>query len=72
MDTELAKFAFTVKEDATGKHPFIALEPLYEGLPSLGRCLLTLKLPDGTSIEKTEQIARYIEENVEAVGYTKL
>jgi len=69
--TEIAKFAFTVKEDVTGTRPFIALEPLTERLPSLGRGLLTLHLADGTSIEKAEDIANYLQENIASVGYTK-
>lgn len=69
-DTEIEKFTFTVKEGVSGD-PFIALEPLYQKFPSLKGSFLTLNLPDGTSIEKAEEIARYLDDNIESVGFTK-
>jgi hypothetical protein len=69
-DTEIEKFTFTVKEGVSGA-PFIALEPLYRNFPSLEGSLLTLNLPNGTSIEKAEEIAKYLDDNIDSVGFTR-
>lgn len=70
MATEIEKYTFTVKEFASGA-PFIALEPLHQDLPALKGATLSLNLPGGTSIEKAEEIARYLEDNIESVGFHK-
>jgi hypothetical protein len=69
--TERGHFKFTVKEYASGEI-FISLEPLGERLPSLGRGQLGFDLPVGTSMEKAEDIARYLNTNLANVTFTPL
>ena len=67
--TEFAEHAFTVKESQSG--PFIACEPRREDLSILGDGFLnTLTLRSGTSIDKAEEIARYLRENVSGISST--
>jgi hypothetical protein len=67
-ETEFAEHAFTVKEAKAG--PFIMCEPRGEDLSILGDGFLTLTLRPGTSIEKAEEIARYLGQNVSGIGST--
>ncbi len=66
--TEFAEHAFTVKESKSG--PFIMCEPRGKDLSILGDGFLTLTLRSGTSIEKAEEIARYLGENVSGISST--
>ena len=66
--TEFTEHTFTVKEAKTG--PFIMCEPRREDLSILGDGFLTLTLRPGTSIDKAEEIASYLNENVSGIGST--
>lgn len=66
--TEIVEHAFTVKESKSG--PFIDCEPRGMDLSILGDGYLSLTLRPGTSIEKAEEIARYLGENVSGISST--
>ena len=70
-NTERARFTLTVKETGTGV-PWLMFEPFDSNLEVLGNGFLGLRLPAGTSYEKAQEIARFINQNVESVTYTKL
>ena len=71
--TVRAKFRFVVKEGADGT-PWIAFEPLQgqlrgEDLPS---GIFGFDLPPGTSGKKAEEIADYLDENIDKLNFTKM
>lgn len=68
--TERAQYSFTVKEFADGT-PWIAFEPLYQDIRNLPEGILGFDLPEGTSIEKAEEIASYLDANIDKVSFTK-
>ena len=57
--TERAEYVFTVKEFGDGT-PWITLEPRHQSLKSLGNSFLGLELNEGSTLQKAEEIARYL------------
>jgi transcriptional regulator with XRE-family HTH domain len=70
-NAESAEYTFVVKEDSTGRNPFITLEPLGKGIKSFGNCLLTLQLEPGTSLDKAQEVAEYLRQHVQRIGYQR-
>ncbi len=71
--TTRAKFRFVVKAYADGT-PWIAFEPLHgqlkgEGLPS---GIFGFDLPPGTTGERAEEIASFLDEHVENFTFTQI
>jgi hypothetical protein len=67
--TERVRMLFRVKELASGDF-WICLEPLEEGLKILGKGFLGFDLPEGTTINKAEEIAAFLQENISSISYT--
>ena len=67
--TERVRMLFRVKEFASGDF-WICLEPLEEELKILGKGFLGFDLPEGTTINKAEEIAAFLQENISSVSYT--
>ncbi len=69
--TYRSEYRFTVKEGAEGQ-PWLMAELLQgEGLPILERGFLGLKLVEGTSLQRAEEIARLLFENIDSISYTE-
>jgi hypothetical protein len=68
--TDRATYRFTVKEYSDGT-PWLMLEPLQADLPILRGGHLGIDLTDGTSIERAVEVARFLNERVKAVHFTK-
>jgi hypothetical protein len=71
--TVRAEFRFVAKAYADGT-PWIAFEPLQgqlsgEGLPT---GIFGFDLPSGTSGERAEEIARFLEENIRSFTFTQM
>lgn len=69
--TERAEYQFTVKEYGDGT-PWIALEPSHQALESLGGSLLGLELEEGSTLQKAEEVARFLNQNIVSVTRTTL
>ena len=69
MTTEREEYQFTVKEYGDGT-PWIALEPSYQALESLGGSHLGRELSEGSTLQKAEEIARYLNQNIVNVSHT--
>jgi hypothetical protein len=69
--TERVHMNLKVKEFPGGQ-PWICLKPVKEDLIVLGNGFLGFDLPAGTTVEKTKEIAEFLEENIAIVTYTKL
>ena len=76
--TETATYRFTVKEgepSASGKDDApvsLMLEPTTGDLSILKDGFLSLRLPEGTKIERGHEIAKYLNANVAAISFTML
>ncbi len=69
-ETETADYAFTVKEGGRGE-PFIACEPRGGTLSILGKdAQLSLGL-NTISIEKAQEIANYLNDNISDISVTR-
>lgn len=68
--TDTADYAFTVKEDGRGE-PFIACEPRDGTLSILGKDAFLSLGVNTTSIEKTREIAKYLNDNISGLSVTK-
>lgn len=62
------RYTFGANDHPNGQ-AFITLEPEGKGLPVLGKGILFLKLRDGANIKHAEELARQLNELVEAVEY---
>ena len=73
VHTETAHFRFTVQEQGDGR-PFLALEPAGASLSVLKAParLLTLSLREGAGLDEAGEVARYLNENIQAVNLTTL
>ena len=67
--TERVRMLFRVKELASGDF-WICLEPLEQDLKVLGKGFLGFDLPEGTTVNKAEEIAVFLQENISSVSYT--
>ncbi len=67
--TESEEYQFTVKEYSDGT-PWIALEPSHRALESLGNSLLGLELNEGSTYQRAEEVARYLNQNIVSVAHT--
>ncbi len=67
--TEQGGVKFTVKEYADGE-TFLSVEPDYQSVPTLEKALVTLQLDKGTSIQKAESIARFMNEHIAGISLT--
>lgn len=67
--TDRANYLFKVSEGPDGK-PWVSTEPRYADVPILRHALLGFDLPKGTTIQKAEQIARYLNANLDDVNVT--
>ncbi len=69
--TEIAEYTFTVKEGEFD--PVIMCKP-YSGqssfLGSEGEGFLTIQLFPGTAVDRAQDIARYLRDNVAGIGVT--
>ncbi len=71
VKSETVEYRFTVKEGGRG-HPFIACEPCGGELSILGKdAFLSLCLNTATPIEKAQDIANYLNSNIEGVSVTQ-
>jgi len=77
-ETYRARYVFKVKEyprqpGAKRAEPFLAAEPFSGGLPILeDGSLIGFDLPDGTSYERAQEIARFLNQNLTDMTYTHL
>ena len=69
IKTEIAEYTFTVEEGEFD--PFIMCEA-YSGQSSFlgSEGFLTIQLFPGTSVERAQEIARYLRDNVSGIGVT--
>ena len=71
MKYEIVDYAFTVKE--TARDPYIMCEPRYGELSILGKdAFLSLHLKTAISIEKAQDIANYLNDNISDVGVMQM
>ena len=68
-ETERGTYVFTVKEYGEGT-PWIALEPLRNGLNVLGNGFLGFDLPGRTTYEQAQEIANFLNEKIVQISYT--
>ncbi len=62
-------FVVTVKETGEGK-PWLLVEPQEDiGLDYAVR--ITMELPDGADYEQAQRVARFLNENLAAIGISK-
>jgi hypothetical protein len=66
MKTEQSRYVFAVKEGSGGQ-PWIMLEPVRDNLAILENGFLGLTLPEGTTYERAQEIARYLSDNIMGV-----
>jgi hypothetical protein len=59
---------FRVEEVAGGEFN-IKLEPVGNNLAALGKGLLGFDLADGTTFNKAEEIAAFLQENITGISY---
>jgi hypothetical protein len=70
--TEYARFVFAVKEFGDEDHtPWIMCEPYDGGLKTLGDGFLGFRLREGTDIKQAEEIAKYLNDRIDAISFTK-
>ncbi len=62
---------FRVREYGDGT-PYIAIEPYDGTLALLKFGNLYFDLPEGTTFEKAQEIAEYMNDNIESLAYTRL
>jgi hypothetical protein len=62
------KFDFKVRSEG-GKN-WIVLEPVNEKSNVLDDVSLTFNLPEGTTANQAEEIAAYLNQNIDSVSYT--
>ena len=68
--TDRAQYVFKVSEAADGT-PWISTEPLRaEDIPLLEHAFIGFDLPRGTTLEEAQQIARYLNDNLESISVT--
>ena len=67
--TQRGNYKFTIKESASGT-PWIALEPLGEGIELPNKGFLGFDLPRGVDMKKATEIARYLNENLSSLSLT--
>jgi hypothetical protein len=67
--TERTPVIFRVKQSVNGDF-WICLEPFEGNLKILGNGFLGFDLPEGTTINKAEEIAAFLQENIGSVSYT--
>ena len=63
-----ARVIFTVEEVAGGEF-IIKLEPVDKNLPALENGFLAFDLPDGTTVNKAEEVAAFLQENLTGISY---
>jgi hypothetical protein len=63
---EKVRVVFRVQE-VSGGEPWIRLEPLDKNLKNLGIGFLGFELPEGTTINKAEEIAAFLQENINSI-----
>lgn len=68
-DTKRGEYKFTVKEYHDGT-PWIAFEPLHKTLEIDENGMLGFDLANGTSYEKAEEIARFLNKNIKSLAHT--
>ena len=71
--TDRSRYSFKVSEGGTDKdtwYVFISCEPMGPGVDLFRDGLLSFDLPKGTSIERAEEIAEFLDENISAIAYT--
>lgn len=67
--TKKSKYKFAVKEHADGT-PFIAMEPMLENItPSA--MFISFDLPPGTNIRRAEEIAGFLNDNLNQLSLTE-
>ena len=69
--TERTRVVFRVKKSVSGDF-WISLEPFERNLKVLGNGFLSFDLPEGTTINKAEEIAAFLQENINDISYTLL
>ncbi len=67
--TERGEFLFVVKEYADGT-PWITAEPRRKEMPILEGAFIGFGLPNGTSYQQAERIARFMNENLTTFSMT--
>jgi len=66
---ENVRVVFRVHE-VPGGEPWIQLEPLNRDLKVLRNGFLGFELSEGTTINKAEEIAAFLQESISSVSYT--
>jgi hypothetical protein len=77
--TDFADYKFTVKEGQASRSgaddapTWLMCEPMTKELPVVGdRGFLSLRILEGTTVAQAQEIARYLQERVTGIGYTRL
>ncbi len=71
VKSETVEYVFTVKEGGRGQ-PFIACEPRGGELSILGKnAFLSLRLNRAVTLSETQDIANYLNDNIEGVSVTR-
>ncbi len=71
--TDRARYRFKVSEggvDEKSWRAFISCEPLSGSIDTFGDGLLSFDLPPGTTMEKAEEIADFMDENIVSIAFT--
>ena len=67
--TERGEFRFKVSEFADGT-PWIMTEPLRSTMPVLENAFIGFDLPDGTSLQRAQEVADYMNGNLAGISMT--
>ncbi len=70
--TERARFLFRVQESAAGAPFWIMPEAWDRELSGLGDGFLGFELPEATTFERANEIADFLNDNIESISYTRL
>ena len=71
--TDRSRYRFKVSEGGTSEdtwYAFISCEPMGPGIDLFRDGLLSFDLPRGTSIERAEEIAMFLNKNIAEIAYT--
>jgi len=76
---DIADYKFTVKEGSPSQTgvddapTWLMCEPMTSELSIVGdRGFLSLRLPEGTTVDQAQDIARYLQKHITGVQYTRL
>jgi len=67
--TERSRVGFSVKEFSDGT-PWIMLDQSSKDMPSLNHAFIGFDLPEGTTLDKAQQISNFMNEHLRNVSMT--